>query len=954
MTDRQDGPNGTTSAMESNGGVGHYQPSHYVSVEIGAGDPGERGRKISHTETDTYIDENGQTHVAGSQTVPVRKISDKSDHIDKCNNVNVSACRRSSCTRKLWCYRQLTVREKYLAIVCLLLFLSCLAFVLVAFVRDKHLRRHCPCHDSPTIASFYRYPQDDPSVSNRKPHIVLVCNSSALSLQTSPDLDHKLDPDSHHGNSNSHVEYNEKENDLDTPSHPKVWWTLPDGRNVSGSKLFLYTVHESGPFTCYVEFEQNGENVVLHTSTFIEEDKSTKLPEVCLTENCIKTAAQLLDSMDGSVDPCDDFFEYACGNWNKKNFIPEDRPSYNTFEKLYDDLQLTLRALLEDTPKDYDSNATLKAKILYQSCINISQIEAVGDAPLRKLLEELGRWPVIDKKWRADNFVLEDVLGDMLGKYNAPILIDVWIGPDDKNSSINILQLDEPALGMPSREYYLHDQNSPDVRAYLKYMCDVAYLLGADPDTIQREMAKVLEFETKIANASTPQNMKHDTGARYNKMTIGQVQKRVPDFDWLRYFNRFLPAEVDFSEEMVVFAPNFLKEMVDLVQVTDKRVVSNFVLWRLILGFIPELTAKFQEVRNEYRTVMQEVTRSKPRWNKCVEYLNDQLGPATGAMFVHEKFRKKSKDVALEMIENLREAFIELLNENNWMDDQTREVAREKAKAIKERIGYPDYIVNPTELDKKLKDLHFKPDEYFENILRVERYDANRMMAWFRQPVDKDVWEQDPAVVNAFYNPNTNDIVFPAGMLQPPFYSEYFPKSLNYGGIGVVIGHEITHGFDDKGRQFDKDGNMKQWWKNETIEAFHRRNQCIINQYSNVQLEQIGKNIDGKNTQGENIADNGGLKQAYRAYKKYELIHGVEPLLPGLNMTHDQLFFLNFAQIWCGNMRDKAALEKIRTSVHSPGPIRAKIPLSNSEDFAKAYSCTLGSPMNPKHKCAVW
>ncbi|WAR15415.1 NEP-like protein [Mya arenaria] len=821
MTDRQDGPNGTTSAMESNGGVGHYQPSHYVSVEIGAGDPGERGRKISHTETDTYIDENGQTHVAGSQTVPVRKISDKSDHIDKCNNVNVSACRRSSCTRKLWCYRQLTVREKYLAIVCLLLFLSCLAFVLVAFVRDKHLRRHCPCHDSPTIASFYRYPQDDPSVSNRKPHIVLVCNSSALSLQTSPDLDHKLDPDSHHGNSNSHVEYNEKENDLDTPSHPKVWWTLPDGRNVSGSKLFLYTVHESGPFTCYVEFEQNGENVVLHTSTFIEEDKSTKLPEVCLTENCIKTAAQLLDSMDGSVDPCDDFFEYACGNWNKKNFIPEDRPSYNTFEKLYDDLQLTLRA----------------------------QIEAVGDAPLRKLLEELGRWPVIDKKWRADNFVLEDVLGDMLGKYNAPILIDVWIGPDDKNSSINILQLDEPALGMPSREYYLHDQNSPDVRAYLKYMCDVAYLLGADPDTIQREMAKVLEFETKIANASTPQNMKHDTGARYNKMTIGQVQKRVPDFDWLRYFNRFLPAEVDFSEEMVVFAPNFLKEMVDLVQVTDKRVVSNFVLWRLILGFIPELTAKFQEVRNEYRTVMQEVTRSKPRWNKCVEYLNDQLGPATGAMFVHEKFRKKSKDVALEMIENLREAFIELLNENNWMDDQTREVAREKAKAIKERI--------------------------------VERYDANRMMAWFRQPVDKDVWEQDPAVVNAFYNPNTNDI----------------------------------------GRQFDKDGNMKQWWKNETIEAFHRRNQCIINQYSN---------IDGKNTQGENIADNGGLKQAYRAYKKYELIHGVEPLLPGLNMTHDQLFFLNFAQIW------------------------AKIPLSNSEDFAKAYSCTLGSPMNPKHKCAVW
>ncbi|XP_052270674.1 neprilysin-1-like isoform X2 [Dreissena polymorpha] len=676
--------------------------------------------------------------------------------------------------------------------------------------------------------------------------------------------------------------------------------------------------------------------------------------EVCLSYHCIHTAAQLLDSMDLSVDPCEDFFQYACGNWNKKNFIPDDRSSYNTFEKLSDDLQLTLRALLEEPQNSYDSNATLKAKVLYQSCINVSEIEAVGDVPLRRVLSELGGWPVIDASWQESKFVLEDALGDLRGQYNAPILVDVWIGPDDKNSSVNIIQLDEPMLGMPSRDYYLHDTDSPDVKAYLRYMSDVAVLMGADRQTVEAEMQKVLEFETAIANASTPQNEKHDTGARYKKISIGELAQRVPAFDWLRYFNRFLPDKVDQSEMIVVFTENYLIKVVDLVKITDKRVVSNYILWRLILLFIPELTTAFQEIQNEYRKVMHEVTQSKPRWNKCVEYLNARLGPATGAMFVREKFRKESKHVAMEMIANLRAAFIELLDENNWMDSETREVAREKARSIQERIGYPDYIVNPAELDRKLQSLDFKADQFFENILRVERYDANRTMSWFRKPLDKEVWDQDPAVVNAFYNPNTNDIVFPAGMFQPPFYSEYYPKSLNYGGIGVVIGHEITHGFDDKGRQFDKDGNMKQWWKNETIEAFHQRNQCIIDQYSNVKLKQIGKNVDGKYTQGENIADNGGLKQAFRAYKKHERVHGKEWILPGLNMTNDQLFFLNYAQIWCGTIRDKAALEKMRTSVHSPGPIRAQIPLANSYDFAKAYQCPVGSEMNPVHKCAVW
>jgi len=306
------------------------------------------------------------------------------------------------------------------------------------------------------------------------------------------------------------------------------------------------------------------------------------------------------------------------------------------------------------------------------------------------------------------------------------------------------------------------------------------------------------------------------------------------------------------------------------------------------------------------------------------------------------------------MIHTLRDAFIEILDELEWMDEDTRAVAREKALAMNERIGYPELLTKPQVLTQEYELLDVNQADFLQNILNVKRYEAQYNLRKLRQPVAKDKWSTEPAVVNAFYNPNKNDIVFPAGILQPLFYSSQFPKSLNYGGIGVVIGHEITHGFDDKGRQFDKDGNLKQWWNNATVQAFRQRTQCIIDQYSAYKLEDVGLNINGRMTQGENIADNGGLKQAYRAYRKWVLRHAEEPQLPGLNLSHDQLFFLNYAQIWCGTMRPEDALTKIRSSVHSPGPIRVLGPLSNSQEFANAYQCAAGSPMNPHRKCSVW
>nr|CAD7585920.1 unnamed protein product [Timema genevievae] len=676
--------------------------------------------------------------------------------------------------------------------------------------------------------------------------------------------------------------------------------------------------------------------------------------KVCLTEECVRTASSLLAAMDRAANPCTDFFQFACGTWNKKHVIPEDRSSISTFEVLADQLQVILKGVLEEPVNEQDNAATQKAKLFYNSCMNIHQIRKLGDRPLREVLESLGGWPVAVRNWEPPPFPVETLLGRLRGEFNEGVLIEQWVGPDDKNSSVNILQLDQMQLALPSRDYYLKASSEGDLKAYHKYMTEVALLLGANASTAADELKKVIQFEKDLANASLPEADRHDTSAIYRKLKLSQLQVEVPQLNWLEYLNAFLDADITEDEPVVSYAMPYFSEMGRIIQRTDRRVIHNYVLWRMVMNIMPHMIDDYQQKRVEFRKILLGILSERNRWSQCVEWTNKKLGMAVGALFIRDNFNHESKETALEMIHTIREAFNELLAENHWMDDETRAVAKEKADAMNERIGYPELLTDPDELSKEYVMLNITEDQFLLNILNVLRYDAYHNLQKLRQPVNKDKWSTEPAVVNAFYNPNKNDIVFPAGILQPLFYSQHFPKSLNYGGIGVVIGHEITHGFDDKGRQFDKDGNMMQWWNNSTVRAFRERAQCIIEQYSLYKLDEVDLYVNGRMTQGENIADNGGLKQSFRAYKKWVRKHGEEPGLPGINLTHDQLFFLNYAQIWCGSMRPEDALTKIRSSVHSPGPIRVLGPLSNSHDFAQAYACPVGSPMNPTNKCTVW
>ncbi|KAH0949954.1 hypothetical protein HN011_007844 [Eciton burchellii] len=664
----------------------------------------------------------------------------------------------------------------------------------------------------------------------------------------------------------------------------------------------------------------------------------------------------MLKYMDMSVDPCQDFYQYACGNWAKLNPIPKDKAGYDTFEMLRESLDSVLRELLEDPiPSGLDvDDATVKAKHLFQSCMNYEILEQRMEQPLIQLLDELGGWPILRPDWDPDKFDWL-LLTAQLRLYNNDILISEWVGPDIKNSDKYVIQFDQTSLGLPTRDYFLQPVNMIYLEAYKDYLIKIAILLGASLNNATVHAEELIEFETQLATITSSSDERRNFSELYQRMSVGELKTLVPQIDWRRYLCIVLARSVNFSEPVVVFALQYMQDLVVLLAKTRPRTVANYLLWRFVRHRVNNLDDRFQEVKQKFYYILFGREQAPSRWKNCVTQVNSNMGMAVGSMFVKKYFDENSKNDTLLMTQEIQRSFRELLNKTTWIDDETKYLATEKVNAMSLKIGYPDFILQPYLLNERYKDILIQSDRYFENtlniLLHLTRVEQDRLGSI----VNKTLWNTAPAVVNAYYSRNKNQIMFPAGILQPPFYHRFFPRSLNYGGIGVVIGHEITHGFDDKGRLFDKDGNLHRWWKDEAIEGFHRRAQCLINQYACYTVTEVDMQIDGVNTQGENIADNGGIKQAFRAYERWLRSNEEEDeTLPGMSATGKQLFFLNFAQVWCGSMRPEATRNKLKTAVHSPGKFRVIGTLSNSKDFAQVFNCPLGSPMNPVNKCSVW
>lgn len=371
---------------------------------------------------------------------------------------------------------------------------------------------------------------------------------------------------------------------------------------------------------------------------------------------------------------------------------------------------------------------------------------------------------------------------------------------------------------------------------------------------------------------------------------------------------------------------------------------------------VSTLGKRWRELAQSYNTVITGQEREEPRWEQCLSSLTGTLGVAISSMYVRNHFKPDSKGLAMEMVEYIRGEFGRILDQVDWMDEETRLEAKDKAKSISAYIGYPDELLNDTLIEELYKGLHFDRRDYFKNILQLRRWSIDYSFNQLRKPNLKVDWRKHAkaATVNAFYNSLDNSIEFPAGILQGAFFDRSKPNYLNFGAIGFIIGHEITHGFDDRGRQFDKDGNNRNWWNSDTDEKFKERAQCIIDQYSNYTVPENGLKVNGINTQGENIADNGGLKEAFRAYNEWVKRNGEESRLPGVKLNQRQLFWVSAANVWCGKYRPEVLKMRVMVGSHSPAQFRTIGPLSNLKEFSETFNCPIGSPLNPVQKCSVW
>ncbi|XP_072587169.1 membrane metallo-endopeptidase-like 1 isoform X3 [Vulpes vulpes] len=765
----------------------------------------------------------------------------------------------------------------------------------------------------------------------------------------------------------------------------------------------LYAANSRGKqltlFPSRLCFSKEEKTIVKRKPRAIQEPK--EMGEICTTPGCVIAASRILQNMDPSREPCDDFYQYACGGWLRRHVIPETNSRYSIFDILRDELEVILKGVLENATAQ-DRPAVQKAKMLYRSCMNESVIEKRDSQPLLNILDVMGGWPVTMDKWNQSvargtdspgpKWELEQQLALMNTQFNRRVLIDLFIWNDDQNSSRHIIYIDQPTLGMPSREYYFNEGSNQKVReAYLQFMMSVAMMLRADmnlPENsylVREDMVQVLELETQLANATAPQEERHDVTALYHRMGLKELQSKfsLKGFNWTLFIQSVLSSvkiKLLPDEEVVVYGIPYLQNLEEIIDVYSARTMQNYLVWRLVLDRISSLSQRFKDARANYRKALYGTTVEEVRWRECVSYVNSNMESAVGSLYVREAFPGDSKDAVRELID--------------------------KAMNIREQIGYPDYILEERNkhLDEEYSNLNFSEDQYFENGLQNLKAGAQRSLKKLREKVDQNLWIIGAAVVNAFYSPNRNQIVFPAGILQPPFFSKHQPQALNlrgcwsepclpghsltahphhvpcppravfpagilqppffskhqpqalnFGGIGMVIGHEITHGFDDNGRNFDKDGNMLDWWSNFSAQHFREQSECMVHQYGNYSWDLAdNQNVNGFSTLGENIADNGGVRQAYKAYLKWMAEGGKDQQLPGLGLTYNQLFFINYAQVWCGSYRPEFAIQSIKTDVHSPLKYRVLGSLQNLAAFSEAFHCAQGSPMHPQQRCRVW
>jgi len=646
-----------------------------------------------------------------------------------------------------------------------------------------------------------------------------------------------------------------------------------------------------------------------------------------------------LRNLDKSVAACTDFYQYADGGWMAKHPIPAAYPNWGTFNQLQERNRDILHQILEDAKDAKAPQGSNDQKIgdFYGSCMDEKGIEDAGMTPLQ---------PEIERIEKIDS--LKDLESEVAGLqgHGVRALFDVGSTQDFKNSSQVIGDLDQGGLGLPDRDYYTReDEKSKQVRAeYAKHVARMFELMGDDTTQSAAEAKTVMGIETQLAKASLTRVQRRDPQAIYHPMSPAAIKTLAPDFSWDDYFaTNALLGKGDLN----VDAPDFFKAMGGLLKSVPISDWKTYLRWHLINAAAPALSSKFVDEDFHFKgAVLTGTTQNLERWKRCVRSTDRGLGEALGEAYVKKAFPPEAKAHALEMVHNLESALREDISTLSWMGPETRKQALIKLAAIRNKIGYPD----------KWRDysaLKIDRGPYVENLFRADRFEFNRDLAKIGKPVDRSEWGMTPPTVNAYYNAQLNEIVFPAGILQPPFFNPKADDAINYGGIGMVIGHELSHGFDDEGRQFDAQGNLKDWWSPADAKDFDSRAACVINQFDGYYVEK-DLHENGKLVVGESIGDLGGLAIAYRAFEKS--LEGNPRPADIDGFTPEQRFFLGYAQIWASNLRPEYARLMANTNEHPIPRFRVNGPLSNMPAFAQAFHCKPGDAMMrpASEQCRIW
>ncbi len=637
-------------------------------------------------------------------------------------------------------------------------------------------------------------------------------------------------------------------------------------------------------------------------------------------------------NMDTSVKPQDDFFQYANGAWIKRTEIPPEYTRWGSFNELIEHNNDALHDIAEkaqNTKVDPRmAPETQKVGDFYASGMNEKTIESLRTKPLDaefKAIEAIND--------RAS--LLKQIAH--LHSMGIDVLFDFGAQPDAKDSTHELAQAAQGGLGLPDRDYYTKtDAASKKLRdQYVEHVAKMLTLLGDPPAKASDEARKILALETKLAEASRTRVQLRDPIKNYNKMPVKQLQNLTPDWNWNDYFKAL---ELLALQDVNVHQPEFFKTADQVFKETPMDDWKAYLRWHLISATAPDLSKDFVDEDFNFRErILRGAQQIKPRWKRVITSEDEAVGEALGKLYVAFNFPPEAKARALELVNNLKEALADRIKTLEWMDQPTKEQGLKKLAAMQVKIGYPNKW-----LDYSLLKIDRGP--YVLNEMRASQFETNRELSKIGKPVDRTEWGMTPPTVNAYYQPNRNEIVFPAGILQPPFFYANADDAVNYGGIGAVIGHEMTHGFDDQGRQFDADGNLRDWWSPKSAEEFKKRSQAVVNQYNDYE-PLPGMHVNGELTQGENIADIGGVKLAYAALQKAldKNPQAREQKIDGL--TPEQRFFLSFAAIWRSKIRDEDQKLRLNTDPHSPAQYRVNGPLSDLPEFAKAFNAPDGSPM---------